>query len=252
MKAIVAVAGALPVRIGRSIACWIVRSCVHCTKSIIVVVPPNSAAWLTCAGGSVAFRAAPARASASGNGRAGRCRRESPACPVASTVRAAAGSEPGAPIIAIFRQHADIRRGGAARQHAGAAGDHEVQHHLSPVVMAVEARRIAGGEAAQNSWPISRTMKTSRLRRSASGQGSSQCGGYSVCCTAWIAAGPALRSANATMPFTRSRSSPRSCASPPNAREKSSRDIGRRSSRPRHECHVRGPWWPRSAAAQRP
>ena len=91
----------------------------------------------------------------------------------------------------------------------------------------------SGSPAAKRSSRISvamsRTMNTSRLRRSESGQASNQRGGYSVCCTAWIAAGPASRSANATMPLTRSRSSPRSRASPPSATEKSSRDIGRRN-----------------------
>ncbi len=37
----------------RSIDCWMVRSCAHCTKSIRVVVPPCRAARLTGAAGSV-------------------------------------------------------------------------------------------------------------------------------------------------------------------------------------------------------
>ena len=71
----------------------------------------------------------------------------------ADTVRAASGSEPGA---ADQRDasvlDADIGGLGSGRQHAGAAGDGEVEHQVTPARGGAEgkARRFAVGEAAQD------------------------------------------------------------------------------------------------------
>ena len=110
---------------------------------------------------------------------------------LADTVRAASGSEPGA-----ADQHdasvldADIGGLGSGRQHAGAAGDGEVEHQVTPAGEAMHAGSPSAKRRRISSGSRSRMMKTSRLVASASGQRSSQRGGYSVCCTAWIAAGP--------------------------------------------------------------
>src|SRR5437016_12970503 len=55
-------------------------------------------------------------------------------------------------------------------------------------------------------------MKTSRERRSSSGQSSSSIGGWATCRTKWTTTGP-RHSATATRPLTRKRSGPRNAAS---------------------------------------
>ena len=70
----------------------------------------------------------------------------------------------------------------------------------------------ASSSASTQACGMPRTMKTSRLRRSADGQRSSQAGGWKTCCTPWITAGRSGLSATLTMPFRRRRSPPQCSA----------------------------------------
>ena len=154
MEAVVAVAGALPLRLrsARSTA-GSVRSCAHCTKSISVVVPPCSAALLTCDGGSVSTSGRPGRADrhqamdmridAAGDdqpvlGRHGARRVRQRARPADQRD----ACRPSTPISAAW-----VPR----RQHAGAAGDGEVEHQVTPagVSMATPVRRRRSGAGSR-------------------------------------------------------------------------------------------------------
>ena len=73
--------------------------------------------------------------------------------------------------------HADIGSLGSRRQHAGAAGDGEVEHQVTPAGGARHAGSPSAKRRRISSGSRSRTMKTSRLAWSESGQRSSQRGG---------------------------------------------------------------------------
>ena len=153
VEAVVAVAGVLPLRL-RLLDRLLDGALVHALHE---VDQGRGAAVqggrLTCDGGSVSTSGRPGartgiRQWMCGSMPPGMTRRS-----WADTVRAASGSEPAPPTsddASVL--HADIGGLGSRRQHAGAAGDGEVEHQVTPASTGRrgEARRLAVGEAAQD------------------------------------------------------------------------------------------------------